>query len=218
MTIPEFIEKGTYNEGTGATATPAYPGSIVAGDLLVMMAVSDQAGGTVGNISTPAGWTFLKSQIIRNGSFTIVGEARLFYKRATGAEAGTVNVTRSGSNGGSYYFGAQIYQVSSNNIAFDGSPISYADSTGTVTWSVAQVSANARTLLAFSAQLDVQNIGTPAGYTNDASDGTQLNLNLHTLEDVDDGPLVTASNGHADGWATFHVAVFNVGARSFIVN
>ena len=216
--IPGFIAKGTYSEVTGATATPAYPGSIVANDLLLMMAVTDQAGATVGSISTPAGWTLLKSQIIRNSSFTIVGEAKLFYKRATGAEAGTVNVARSGSTGGSNYLGAQIYQMRASNPAFDGTPITNADSTGTVTWSDATVTGNARTLLAFSAQVNAQNIGTPAGYTNNATDGTQLNLNLHTLEDVTAGPSVTATNGHAEGWATFHFALFNLGARSFIVN
>lgn len=103
--MPAFISAGAGTSAAppGATMSPAFPASIVAGDLLILhAAMSDTVGGTV---TTPAGWTSI-------GAFpggAQVTKQWAFFKIADGSESGTLAVTCSADTAG----GMRIYRFSS---------------------------------------------------------------------------------------------------------
>ena len=117
-----------YSASNGASVSPAYPASIVAGDLLVMIIGMKPSTANGGSVTTPAGWTPITSLTGAGGYGTTLGadtgntNVFSFYKVAVGGETGTLAVTIAG-NGVSW---AQMYRLT----AGAGSTWSVAGATG----------------------------------------------------------------------------------------
>lgn len=127
---PRFINKGAavFRVGPGSVS-PAYPGSITAGNLLIMTCVSRSGStSTSGNVtSPPTGFTFLGQQHGFGANYQTIS---IYYKLATGSEAGTQAVSMNAA--GSYACGAQIYQFTASTIA-SFTAATGADLTGIIT-------------------------------------------------------------------------------------
>ena len=208
---PAFIAKGTEDANTGATVAPTYMGSIVANDMLFAFAISNQQGGTIGNIGTPSGWTKVDMRIYRNSGGTIVGNVGLYYKIATGSESGTLSISRTGSTGAGKFFEAQLYQFRGTaNIALESYNVTDGGGSTTVTWNSVTVGGLKRTLLAFvGLNRATVAAGVPSGYTQEASDIANLTMDLNVKEDVSSDGAVTATGGTVDGWGSFHLSIYN---------
>ncbi len=228
MAAPSFIAKGTVSSGSGASVTPAYPGGIVVGDVLFLLAVSNQLGGSIGSIDGISGWTLYDGGTYKNSLSQIVGSCGLFYKIASGAEVGTVTVTRGGDTGGATSFAAQIYQYRGGSlgasIEVGGSMNNTGDGNSTITWNAITVGGNERTLVALLAQQIDSSPGAPAGYSSDAVDtisagSIAVDLDCNSYEDVGSDGAVTVGSGTSNGWVTFHLSLFSPSTgRSFIIN
>ena len=223
MAAPIFISKGTYDFSDTGTINPTYPAGIQSGDILFILAFSQQEGVTIGSITTPSDFTNLSGGGISNSNPDPIGGFQVFYKIATGSEAGTVSVSRTGSTGGSTLFIAQIYQFRGTIIAIEPDYTPTVGSSSTITWGTIALTGNERTLLAFCAQNDDSGVGAPSGgYIQEANDDVPSipsgQLTLSVLENVSSDGAVTNGDGSAAGWGTLHVAIFNVKGRSFIVN
>lgn len=223
MASPSFIDKGTYGFGDGPTVTPAYPAGVQAGDILIILAFSQQEGVTIGGISTPAGYSNLGGGGISDSVPNPIGGFQVFYKIADGTESGTINVTRTGDTGPSTLFIAQIYLIrGSGAVALESGRVGNVGSSSTITYQSINLTGNERLLLALVVQNDDSGVGTPTGYTLGASDDVPSvptgQVALFYLEDAASDGLVTSIGGSSEGWGTFHMAVFNVRGRSFIVN
>lgn len=93
MAAPSFVAVSAA-VATGATATPAYPVGLAAGDLIVMFVSSSVSG--IG--SAPAGWTAIGSPQTGGGTTVMA-----WWRIATGAETGTQTVTiTSGTKGAAW--------------------------------------------------------------------------------------------------------------------
>lgn len=222
MAAPSFIAKGTYDFGDGASVSPSYMGSINAGDNLFILAFSQQEGLTIGEISTPAGWTDLGGGTISDSVPNQIGVFRVFFKLADGTESGSVTISRTGSTGVTTTFVAQIYQFRGTILASEVSMVGEVGSDSSVDFGAITITGNERTVIAMCAQNDDSGVGVPTGYTERARDqvpsAPTSELTLFTLDDVSSDGAVSAINGSSEGWGTFHLAIFNVRGRSFIVN
>lgn len=216
MNAPTFIAVGTRNETTSGSIAPAYPGSIVLGDLLFLLAVSTDLG-SHGAIATPAGWTALvTTATLRDSSPADVGVMALFFKVAAGTESGSQTVTRTGTTGPGTAFAGQIYQFRGRE--YDSNEqTNQQNSAATITWNAVFFSGARRTLLAFVGQADNTSAGTPAGYTNAAGGGTNVYVGLNYQEDVTSDGAVTASGGTTSGWCTVHLSIFNPSGYSQVI-
>jgi hypothetical protein len=223
MSWPTYISKGTKADGTAVSSVaPTYPGSIAAGDLLLVFGVIEDS---TGDIQTPTGYSN-PAENSQTGIATNVS-AYLFYKIASGSESGTLTVNGGSLSGGTAdYMFAQIYRISGTNIT-----IADTDSTkgtsGTITWDAVNIANASSTLLAMVVNWNDSgsNPDTPSGYTLNASDTSSavsgMYVELNSKENTASGSSVTASNGSPNGWATFHMSIYNnitISGRSFIVN
>lgn len=211
-TAPTFIAKGSAANTTNASINQGYMGSIVAGDLLVLVGLSYQeAGGSIGDINTPTGWTPAGGQAFRNSTPINVGTFKAFTKIATGAEVGSVNITRTGSTGSTNIFYTQMYQFRGTNLEVEDFEMNIlGDGAATLSWPAVFVGGNNRTLIALSGQIGTDP-GSPAGYSNEATDtsgGVVVSLQCDVNENVSSDGSVTASGGEAAGWATIHISIF----------
>jgi len=223
MSAPAFGSKGTEDHSQTGTITPAYPGTVNAGDILFLMVMNYQGGVTIGSIGSVAGWTLLESGNFKDSSPVTVGNAALFYKIATGSEAGTVSVTRTGDTGGTTEFAGQIYSFSGANAIESHNMNSTADGSSPIDFDAVTVGGNERTLVALYAGLDSLPGGVPAGYTNKAQDtistgAFDYTLDCHDKENVSSDGAVTGTGGTLNGYVTFHLSLFTPAGRSFIVN
>lgn len=212
-----YIAKGTKAEDTtGASVSPTYMGSINANDILIIKAINVQ--GSVGNISTPSGYTSLGEEVFSWGT------AATFIKFATGSESGTESVSRSGSS--NTYMMANIYQWRADGGLLatleDSDPRS--DTTSSATWDAITVAGAARLLIA--SIIDFDGGGTPdapTGYSNvdiDTSSlisGTTFRIFQKTNQSSDGS--VSNSTASSNGWATWHLSLFiPIAGRVFVVN
>lgn len=223
MPAPTFIEKATAATSSAATISLAYAGftDIQAGDWLFAALLSYQEpGGSIGDITPDdPDWQEIGGGIaFRDSSLNNVGTFKVFRKVATGLETGNADFTRSGSNGGSNAFLGQMYQFRGTNIVLNATATNIlGDGNATITWGNVTVVGLETTAIAFVGQI-TDDPGSPAGYTNDASDasgGVVLYLECNSEENTSGG-IVTASGGSADGWATVHITIFNATGYSFI--
>ncbi len=96
--VPLFIGVGTF-DSSGSTSRPTYPANILPGDLIMLLV---ENGGADAAIGTPAGFTQFSNSPQVDTSGTSSNQTRLavFYKRATGAETGTLSITVIGDHVG----------------------------------------------------------------------------------------------------------------------
>jgi hypothetical protein len=99
MAAPSFGSAGTGIAEADASIDVAYPASISANDILILLV---QAKDTVDNFDTPTDWTAFGASVSNTSH-----RSKLFWKRATGSESGTLTVTRTA---GAVHFGARIYR------------------------------------------------------------------------------------------------------------
>lgn len=222
MSAPTFIAKATASSSNASPHSQAYMGSINANDLLILAVFTNQVGGTIGDISTPAGWTFVQGGIgYRNNSPADVGTFKVFSKLADGTETGSVSITISGSTGGGVIFFSQMYQFrgDSRTLVESAAVNILGDGNSTITFNAISVSGNERTLIAICGQ-NSGAPGVPTGYTNEAQDDTGglAFLHLDAKENVSSDGSVTATGGHSDGWATVHFSIFSPKGRNQIIN
>lgn len=219
MAAPTFQAKGTLGQTTGTTATFTYPAT-QANDLLFLMIYDDALD--IVRYTVNSSWA-TSERVIGFGASGLK-RAIIYQKTATGSESGTENVTRS-SLYGTNTFACQVYSFRGDAFLQKEAGDFDTNVTDTITWAATTVGGSQRTLCAFVINCLSGNPGTPSGYTNKASetlsDGTYFELN--TLENVSAGTSVTATGGNADGWATFHISIFNntpsAGPiRTYIVN
>ncbi len=110
MTMPAFLSKGTAVSHVGDACTGFYsgdvtlPGTIVAGDIIVILVGARVFSGTIDSIDTPSGYTLGASHGV--GGTTA---ASYFYKVADGTEDGTTVTTSGTFNSFFMLGGAQAY-------------------------------------------------------------------------------------------------------------
>jgi hypothetical protein len=214
MAAPVYQAKGTLGETSTNTVSFTYP-ALAANDLLYLM-VYNQGYTTI----TPnASWT-LQNTIRTSNGFGLIN---LYAKVATGSESGSENVTR--AVGSVDTFAAQVYSFRGDAFITIESKVSAKGASDTITWNAISVSGTERVLGAFVVNINGPNPGTPATYTNRASDvltdGTYFEL--HTKDNVSSDGSVTATGGSLDEWGTFHHSIFNntpaiTTPSTFIVN
>jgi hypothetical protein len=87
-----------------ATIAPAYPASIVAGDMLVLIVGFKPTVANTGSFNDPAGWTAVTSLLFQGGYSTTLGadtgntSIGAWTKLADGTESGSLTVTITGAN------------------------------------------------------------------------------------------------------------------------
>lgn len=220
MAAPAYIQKGSADFGDGSTINPSYPASIQAGDFIFMLAFSQQLGATIGAINTPAGFTPIGGAGMVNSLSQPLGGMSVFVKVADGTESGTISVSRTGSTGPTTLFIAQVYVFRGGILKIE----SVSNNTGTsatVTYNALVVNGNERTLIGFFAQNDDSGVDSPVDYTAHVYSVPSVptgEIGMFYKEDVDAAPAATSIGGSTEGWATVHLALFNVRGRSFIVN
>jgi hypothetical protein len=220
MAAPGYIQKGSADFGDGLTINPLYPVSIQEGDFIFLVAFSQQLGATIGAINTPAGFTPVGGAGMVNSLSQPLGGMSVFMKVADGTESGTLPVSRTGSTGPSTLFIAQMFAFRGGLLKIE----SVSNNTGyssTVTYNALVVNGNERTLIGFFAQNDDSGVGSPADYTAHTFAVPSIptgEIGCFYKEDVDAAPAATSIGGSTEGWATVHLALFNVRGRSFIVN
>lgn len=111
MTIPAFVSKGTVGSGSGASswsASTTLPGTINAGDIIIIFVSAITFAATVDSINTPSGYTLGNSAGV--GGLTA---AAYFYKVADGSEDST-SVTSTGTASGFVFGDVQSYVFSNS--------------------------------------------------------------------------------------------------------
>lgn len=222
MSYPVYSSKGTKDDGTAVSSVaPTYPGTITAGDILFIIAVLDD---DTGNIQTPTGYSNVP-EYTQTGIFTDVS-SYLFYKVASGSESGTETVSGASLSGGTAdYMFAQIYRITGSDAALADTD-STKGTSSTITWDATDILNAESTLLALVVNWDAGGApGTPSGYTLSASDTSTaisgMYVYLNTKENTSSGASTTGTDGSSNGWATYHVSLYNnivTQTRSFIVN
>jgi len=204
---PSYIGVGSVGTLIGSgTLNGFLPSSIEVNDLLLLLVVIE--GTTLPSIT---GWTYLDGGTFKNDTPVTNGAAGLYYRTADGTETNPSFSVTGIQNG------CQIYQFRGNgaDLAIDTVSVKLdGDGASTITYPSVTVSGGKRTLVALLAMLDSNNPGTPTGYTRDALDtvdsgALMFALASHTLEDVDVGNSTTSTGGGLNGWATFHVSIYN---------
>jgi hypothetical protein len=99
--VPRFIGVGSF-ASSGVVASPTYPASIQGGDLIMLLV---ENGGADAAPGTPAGFTQFSNspQVDTSGVSSSQTRLSVFYKRATGAESGSLSITVVGD-----HIGAQM--------------------------------------------------------------------------------------------------------------
>ena len=216
MAAPVYQAKGTLGESLLLSVNLTYP-TLAANDLLYLLVFNKATSST---ITVSSGWTLQNSIRTSNG----YGLINLYVKVATGSESGTEAVTRSNAGGG-LTFAAQVYSFRGDAFISIESKLTQKGASDNITWPAITVSGTERVLGAFVVNINGLNPGTPATYTNRASDvltdGTYFELN--TKDNVSSDGSVTATGGSLDEWGTFHHSIFNntppiTTPRTFIVN
>ncbi len=128
-----------YSAGGGATVAPAYPASIAAGDLLVLIVGMKPSTANSGSVTTPAGWIPIVSLTGAGGyGGTLAGDTGntnvfTFYKVAVGGEAGTLAVSLTTNN----VSWAQMYRLSNATMGWSVAGTTGSDATGGAAVSIA---------------------------------------------------------------------------------
>jgi hypothetical protein len=114
-----YVNNGgfTITTGSGTAPAPAYPASIVSGNLLVIVLTNKY-----GAVTTPSGWTAPTNYQATGGTGAAASDAgnettSVFYKVADGTETGSVTITIAASTGASAV--AIIHQFSKGSGAWD---------------------------------------------------------------------------------------------------
>jgi hypothetical protein len=99
MALPVFVNSGAFTSAIGSGTAPAiaYPASIVAGNILIIVLCSKY-----GAVTTPTGWTLVGTLTAGNGAAASdAGSAtiNMYYKVADGTETGTITLTIAASTG-----------------------------------------------------------------------------------------------------------------------
>lgn len=214
MVAPYVASKGTASAVTTGAATPTYPASVAANDIIFLLVISHQPV-SIGVIDTPTSFTEVAQGTYANSGSTNQGRAALFWRRASGSLTGTISVTRTGDTGVDGCFFAQMYRVvgaATSGDPWDAATTDYGPGNATVDIPSVTVSAAERTLLAFVAQADnAATVDPPAGYvglvTDTTTTGTDAELRVFHRRNIDAGAATTAAGGETTGWASFHVSV-----------
>lgn len=139
MARPVLASKGTVSVVTTASATPTYPASVAANDIVVIELV--KYDGLPGTHTPPAisGYTLIGSRNLLDATSGIVGYVAWYWQRATGALSGTVTITPTGGTGATTITMAQIYRITgcrTSGNPFDNTVFSGAlAAASAVTWS-----------------------------------------------------------------------------------
>ena len=129
-----YVGAGAGSVGT-TSVTPAYPGSIAAGDLFVMHVVNKYP---TNGPSTPSGWTAVTNGQATGGAGSAAADSgtvysTIFTREAVGSESGTVTVTVTGSNSSR----AIIYAFRKTaGASWDVAATNGADNSAGTSWSV----------------------------------------------------------------------------------
>ncbi len=93
-----------YSAASGSTVAPAYPASIAAGNLLVLVVGQKPTTANGGGVTTPAGWTLVGSLTGAGGYADTLGadtgntNLYVFTRPAAGGESGSLSVALSDNN------------------------------------------------------------------------------------------------------------------------
>ena len=219
MAAPTFGAAGTASAGTGASVTPTLPAGIAANDIVIVWAVSCCA---VADTETtaftwPANYTEGAAVPIFDASANATGLAGWAWKRTTGADSGTITVTRDGTTGASTSFISNC--VACTGCRTSGDPFETQASnnpnySATIDWPAVTTTGPNDSLLILFLDGDNVNIGTPANYTaivsNASTQGKDSAADADKRENVAAGTYdpANATLGANDntGWATFQIA------------
>lgn len=131
-----------YSAAGGTSVAPAYPASIAAGDLLVLIVGMKPGTANTGAVTTPTGWNAIVSITGAGGYGTTLGADKgntnlfTYYKVAGGTESGTLDVTINvnGANGVAW---AQITRHTKTTGEWSVAGATGSDITGDTTVSIA---------------------------------------------------------------------------------
>jgi len=124
-TAPLARVAGALSTSSTTTVTPGYPLSMAANDVMFLSIAHAQ----VSVITAPPGWTILQDFYpITNDS-----TQRIFWKRATGSESGTLTITTSTSNGSGFMARmCAFYNVTTCGVPFEGKEFIWGNSINTM--------------------------------------------------------------------------------------
>jgi hypothetical protein len=161
---------GTRADGTTASLSPSYPAGIVAGDLIQLHAFFHEGTTTtVGTWAIPAGFSLVRRQNLTVGGAK-KGELAIFARRATGAESGSVTVTRTGATGNATVATANmtVWQGVNGTTDLDGLEgiTSVADEATPYAMTVTTLGADRLVIGWVFANDNLASTGVSAGWTN----------------------------------------------------
>lgn len=220
MAAPVLAAAGTANAGTAGTATPTYPASIAANDILILVAIHYTSVTNPTSWSAPTtGWTSIVDSLINRPVDGIAnGRIGVWWKRAAGGESGTVTVTQSGgTTGASTVTFAQIYRLTgceTSGNPWDGAVFKTAASGSgtTATFDTVTISGSERTIVGFYLAGDNIATATPTGYAatlaaDTTATGSDAELQTFTKTNTSTDGSVTSATGLATSisWGTVHI-------------
>lgn len=185
-----------YSASGGTSVAPAYPASIAAGDLLVLVIGMKPSTANGGSVTTPAGWTSVTSLTGAGGYGVTLGadtgntNVFTFYKVAAGTESGSLTVTIA-TNGVSW---GQIYRLSNATGSWDIAGATGSDIVGDTTVSIAMgtnpgVTAGDYILGAMVIPTDVT---TPAQFSLEAL--TQVGVTFGSVTEISEPDSTTGND------------------------
>lgn len=220
MAAPAFGAAGTPAASTSNSVSPTLPSGIQANDIIFILAVkhAPNTSGTL-DINTPSGYSAAAGGTLTRDfiSFQPHMVGRLFWKRATGSESGTVALTGVGDTGADTVFYAQAYRFT--GAATSGDPWDsivargYQDDLANIDLEAITVSGSERTLIGFGAYTGGQVAPGWASYTSrntvSTNTGQDAGLSCYTKDNVSSDGSVSGSNAVAtnDFAMAIHVAL-----------
>lgn len=111
MAAPGPPVAGTFAAAQSGTVSPTLPAGIVADEVVIVCALSHNPNGPTTALGWPAGYTEIFQDDVFDSGGTKLGRAGAAWHRATGAESGTINVTRDGDTGTDTLFPCMVWRV-----------------------------------------------------------------------------------------------------------
>lgn len=187
-----------YSASAGTSVSPAYPASIAANNLLVLIIGMKPSVANGGSVTTPAGWTAVPSGSLTGagGYSTTLGadtgntNVFTYYKVAAGTETGSLAVTIA-SNGVSW---AQMYRYTNASGSWSVAGTTGSDITGNAAVSIA-MSANPGVTTGddiLAAMVIPTDVTTPAQFSAEAF--TQTGVTFGAVTEISEPDSTTGND------------------------
>lgn len=217
MSAPTVGAAGTAQGQSDADVTPTLPAGIAAGDIIVVWVVSACAvtDTPTSAFGWPAGYTEGRAVPIKDATGGIVGLAGWAWKRTTGADSGTITITRDGTTGPSTSLLSNCVAITgcrATGNPYEVEVVNNPNYSTTIDWPSITTTGPNDTLLTMFLNGDNVSVATPAGWATVASNasatGKDSAADVDKRENVGPGTYDPANGTSSSdaGWATFQIA------------